>query len=81
MNEEGLLEKFRPKLTEMTEVQAAEFFYATGGVLSVNGKRSGLDAFSLVLATSTEKIGPYVLNNPSAKELCRLLIAEGFGPE
>lgn len=80
MNEEELFQKFLPKLTEVTEVKAAEFFYRSGGVLSVNGKTSGLDAFTFVLATGAETYGPFVLNSVAARGLCRILISNGFGP-
>ena len=80
MDDPELLRKFRPVLTEITDVEAMDFFTKNGEILSVNGKRAALDTFVLVLAAGPEKFGPYPLNSATAKELCSLLIEHGFGP-
>jgi hypothetical protein len=78
--DEQLFQRFQPRLNEVTEAKAAEFFYSTHGIQSLNGKLSAIDAFTLVLATDSEQYGPYVLNAVSARALCRLLMEHGFGP-
>ncbi len=72
--------RYRPSLTEVTVVQAAEAYGRGDEILSLNGKRTALDAFILLLATDAETHGPYLMNAACARELCALLVAEGFGP-
>jgi len=73
-------ETFRPRITEVTVYHAASTFGQGGEILSLDGKRTAIDSFILQLATDNEVIGPYLLNATCARALCRLLIAEGFGP-
>lgn len=80
MNDQELCQKFRPSLTEITDVQAVEFFSRHGEILSVNGRRAAISTFVLVLAAGPEIFGPFPLNATAAKELCRILIDQGFGP-
>ena len=80
MSDEELYQRFLPKLTEVTELSSANFYHDTGGVVSANGKRSALDAFTLVLATDEQEFGPFLLNAVAAQGLCRLLVEHGFGP-
>jgi hypothetical protein len=80
MTEESDLEKYRPNLTEATIVQAAQAYGLGDEILSLNGQRTGLDAFVLLLAKDAETLGPYLLNSVCARALCALLISAGFGP-
>jgi hypothetical protein len=73
--------KYRPNLTEVTVTKAAEAYGRGDEILSLNGKRTALDAFILLLANDTETQGPFLLNAVCARELCALLIAAGFGPQ
>jgi hypothetical protein len=72
--------KYRPNLTEVTIIKAAEVYGRGDEILSLNGKRTAIDAFILLLATDAETYGPYLMNVVCARELCALLLAEGFGP-
>jgi len=78
MTEEELFEKLKPHLTEATDARSLKFLSETGGIVSVNGKVSGLDALSLVLAANGQTFGPYLLTSAAARGLCRLLIKLGF---
>jgi hypothetical protein len=80
MNEESEFKKYRPTITEMTTVEAAQAFGIGDEIVSINGKGTALDAFILLLATRDEVRGPYLMNVVCARELCTLLLAEGFGP-
>ena len=80
MTEETDFKKYRPKITEVTVVQAVQAWGQGDDILSLNGKRTGLDAFILMLATDSEKHGPFLLNVTCARALCDLLLSEGFGP-
>jgi len=80
MTEESDFTKYRPVLTEMTVVKAAEAFGRGDEILSLNGKGTAIDAFILMLATDADIHGPYLMNAMCARELCALLLAEGFGP-
>jgi hypothetical protein len=81
MTAESDFKKYRPKLTEVTVVKAAEAYGRGDEILSLNGKRTAIDAFILLLATDGETHGPYLMNVVCARELCALLQAEGFGPQ
>jgi hypothetical protein len=80
VTEESDLRKYRPKLTEVTVVDAARAWGAGDEILSLNGKRTALDAFILLLATDSVTHGPFLMNSTCARELCALLVTEGFGP-
>lgn len=80
MPEKSDFEKFRPEITEVTINQVASSFGLGNEIISLDGKRTGLDAFVLKLATDAEVIGPYLLNATCARALCAVLIAGGFGP-
>jgi hypothetical protein len=73
--------KYRPILTEVTDIRAAEAYGLGDEILSLNGKRVALDAFMLLLATDAETRGPFVMTAECARELCRLLATSGFGPK
>jgi hypothetical protein len=79
-SDQELFEKFRPPMTEVTDALTMEFFKQHGLILSVNGKRAGLNSFALVLAAGPDTIGPFPLNSTTARALCRILIDSGFGP-
>jgi hypothetical protein len=81
MTAESEFIKYRPKLTEVTVVEAAQAYGRGDEILSLNGKRTAIDAFILLLSTDAETHGPYLLNSTCARELCGLLISEGFGPQ
>ena len=72
--------KYLPKITESTIVKAAQAFGEGGELLSLDGKRTALDAFVLQLATDGQVLGPFLLNKVCARELCAMLINAGFGP-
>lgn len=80
MTDEENFIKYRPKVTEATIVKAAEAWAQGDEILSLAGKRTALDAFVILLASDCENLGPFLLNATCARELCALLIAEGFGP-
>lgn len=80
MSEQSDFEKYRPKITEVTVVQAAEVYGRGDEILSLNGKRTALSAFILLLATDSATHGPFLMKAKCARELCALLVAEGFGP-
>jgi hypothetical protein len=73
--------KYRPNLTEVTVIKAAEAYGRGDEILSINGKRTALDAFILLFATDAEIYGPYLMNIVCARELCALLLTEVFGPQ
>ena len=72
--------KYQPEVTEVTVVEAAQAYGSSGEILSLNGQRTGIDAFILLLSNDTDVLGPYLLNSVCARALCDLLISEGFGP-
>jgi hypothetical protein len=80
MTDESDFKKYRPNLTEVTVIKAADAYGRGDEILSLNGKGAAIDAFILLLATDSETHGPYLLNSVCARELCGLLISEGFGP-
>jgi hypothetical protein len=51
-------EKYRPNLTEVTVLQAAQAYGRGDEIRSLNGKHTALDAFILLLATDAETFGP-----------------------
>jgi hypothetical protein len=79
MSEETQFQKYLPKLTEVTSVKAAQSYGAGGEIISLNGKRVGIDAFMLVLADDEKQFGPFVLTNVSGRALFQRLSDEGFG--
>jgi hypothetical protein len=80
MTEESDFRKFLPKITEVTVVEVAQSWGIADDIVSLDGKRTGLNHFILMLATDAKKIGPYLLNPTCARALCARLLAEGFGP-
>lgn len=78
--EESDFEKYRSNVTEVTVVQAAEGWGLGNEILSINGKRTAIDAFILLLATDSQVHGPFLMNGVCARALCALLVTEGFGP-
>ena len=81
MTDESDFQKHRPKITEVTSVQAKQHYDQGEEIVSLNGKRVALSHFILVLATKAEEFGPYLMNSICARELCARLIDEGFGPQ
>ncbi len=81
MTEESDFKKYRPNLTEVTVFEAAQAYGRGDEILSLNGQRTAIDAFILLLATDSGTHGPYLMNAVCARELCALLVAEGFGPQ
>jgi hypothetical protein len=81
MTDESDFIKYRPKITEVTGVKAAQAYGQGDEILSLNGKITAIDAFILLLATDAETHGPYLMNAVCARELCALLLTEGFGPQ
>jgi hypothetical protein len=77
--EESNFKRYRPVITEVTVVKAAEAFGLGDEIVSLSVRSAGIDALILLLATDAEARGPYLLNSVCARELCRLLISEGFG--
>jgi hypothetical protein len=80
MSEESDLEKYRPRITLVTVTQAAEAWGRGDEILSLNGKQTAIDAFILLLADDSRTHGPFLMKGACARELCALLVAEGFGP-
>jgi hypothetical protein len=72
--------KYRPRITEVTNVEAAQAYGRGDEILSLNGKRAALDAFILLLADDSVTHGPYLMNSTCARQLCAILLDEGFGP-
>ena len=81
MTDESDFQKYRPALTEVTVVQAAKAWGQGDEILSLNGQRTAIDAFILLLSGDSNTNGPYLLNATCARALCSILIAEGFGPQ
>ena len=81
MTEGSDFKKYRPTITLVTVNQSAQAYGKGDEILSLNGQRTAIDAFILLLATDLETHGPYLLNAVCARELCALLIAAGFGPQ
>jgi hypothetical protein len=81
VTEESDFKKYSPNLTEVTVAKTAEAYGRGDEILSLNGKRTALNAFILLLATDGETYGPYLMNVVCARALCALLLAEGFGPQ
>jgi hypothetical protein len=81
VTEESDFIKYRPKVTEVTVIEAAKSWGQGDEILSLDGKGTAIDAFILLLATDSACHGPYLLNKVCASELCALLISEGFGPQ
>jgi hypothetical protein len=79
MSEQSDFQKYRPKITEGTVFQASEAFGRGDEILSLNGKRTAIDAFILLLANDTESRA-FLMTGVCARELCGLLLADGFGP-
>ncbi len=71
--------KYQPQITEVTIVEAAKSYGRGDDILSLSGRRTAIDAFVLLLSTDSERIGPFILNSVCARELCSILISEGFG--
>jgi hypothetical protein len=80
VTKESDFKQYLPKLTEVTVVKAAAAWGEGDEILSLNGKRTAIDAFILLLAKDGETLGPYLMNSVCARALCGLLLAEGFGP-
>ncbi len=80
MRDESDFEKHRPKITEATTVQAARAWAQGGEILSLNGKRTAIDSFILVLASGSNPHG-FLMSGHCAKKLCAILIDEGFAPD
>jgi hypothetical protein len=80
MTDESDFIKYRPSVTDVTVVQAAQAYGRGDEILSLNGKRTAIDAFILLLSNDLEVHGPYLMNSKCARELCALLLNEGFGP-
>jgi len=80
MTEESDFVKYLPKITEVTVVKLAQSWGEADEILSLNGKGTAIDHFILLLAAAEKTLGPYLLNATCARELCALLVAEGFGP-
>lgn len=80
MTDESDFKKYRPSITEVTIVEAANAYGIGDEILSLNVKRAGLNSLVLVLATDSETRGPFLLNATCARELCALLLSEGHGP-
>jgi len=81
VTDESDFKKYRPNLTEVTVIKAAQAYGRGDEILSLNGKRTAIDAFILLLANDAETFGPYLMNVVCARELCALLLTEGFGPQ
>jgi hypothetical protein len=73
---------FREKLPNFTDVEAATLFGKYGRIISIAGRVGPLGDTVLVKFASESGLtaGPLVLTSLVAKELCKLLIDEGFGP-
>jgi hypothetical protein len=80
VTEQSDFEKYRPQLTEAMVTRAAQAYGRGDEILSLNGQRTALNAFILLLATDAQTFGPYLMNGVCARELCGLLVAGGFGP-
>jgi hypothetical protein len=80
MTDESDFLKYRPAVTEVTVLQAAQAYGRGDEILSLNGKRTAIDAFILLLSNDSEVHGPYLMNSTCARHLCAILLDEGFGP-
>lgn len=73
--------KYFPEITDMTVTNAASKFGIGDEILSLDGKRTGLDYFILNLATDGQIHGPFLMNSTCAHALYDLLVSAGFGPQ
>jgi hypothetical protein len=78
---ESDFQKYHPEITELTVAHAKAQYDSGNEIVSLNGKRTALTHFILMLATKTEPYGPYLMNSTCARALCAHLIKEGFGPQ
>ncbi len=81
MTDESDFRKYSPSITELTVLKAAQEYGVGNEILSLNGQRTAIDAFILLLSDDSRTHGPFLMNAVCARELCALLIAEGFGPQ
>jgi|HubBroStandDraft_2_1064218.scaffolds.fasta_scaffold1052715_1 hypothetical protein len=80
MTDESDFIKYRPSVTEVTVLQAAQAYGRGDEILSLNGQRAAIDAFIILMSNDSEVHGPYLMNSTCARELCALLLDEGFWP-
>jgi hypothetical protein len=81
MEEDALrFEKYRPKITLAMVSKAAADYGEGNEIVSLEGQRTAIDAFILLLATDSETIGPYLFSHHVARQLCAVLIDADFGP-
>ena len=78
--DDSKFQQYRPAIAELTVAHAKAQYDSGNEILSLNGKRTALSHFILMLATKTEPYGPYLMNSTCARALCAHLIEEGFGP-
>ena len=69
MTEKSDFTKYLPRITEVTDVQAAQAYGRGDEILSLNGKRVALDAFILLLADDSVTHGPYLMDSTCARAL------------
>lgn len=74
-------DKFFPKITEQTIVQAAASYGVGGEIISLDGRETAINAFVMQLATDSEVHGPFLLNAECARALFIRLQKAGFGPQ
>jgi hypothetical protein len=72
---------FREKLPQFTDYQAVELIGQHGEIVSMAGRKAALDLFLLTFVSEKGTVnGPLSLNPVVARELCKLLLAHGYGP-
>jgi hypothetical protein len=80
MNEREVL--FRTKRPQINPVEALELIGEHGEIVSMGGREAALGLFLVVFVSEKDtKVGPLALNPVVARELCKLLVDHGFGPE
>lgn len=80
MNQREVL--FRTKKPQINPVEALQLIGEHGEIVSAGGREAALDLFLLVFVSEKDtKVGPLALNPVVARELCKLLLDNGYGPE
>ncbi len=81
MTDEENFAKYHPDVNEMTILEAAQAFGIGDEVISLSGRRTGIDSFVLVLARGNHQHTLVLMTGVCARELGALLVSEGFGPQ
>jgi hypothetical protein len=80
MNQREIL--FRRKRPQIPPDEALRLVKEHGEIVSMGGREAPLDLFLVTFVSEKDTtVGPLALNPVVARELCKLLIDHGYGPE